>query len=84
MSRLLKVRGLPWTTTKKELRDFFAGVKLLNGLNGIHFILDDPEWAGVAYIQVASKRDYDRAREFHRKNLDGRYLDGIIELHIVS
>lgn len=77
VSRLLKVRGLPWTTTKTELRNFFGGVDLLNGLNGIHFITDDPNCAGIAYIQVASKRDYERAKAFHRKNLDGRYIDGM-------
>lgn len=80
VSRLLKIRGLPWTTTKKELRDFFAGVKMLNGLDGIHFISDDPNCAGIAYIQLATKRDYDRAKEFHRKNLDGRYIDGMHNL----
>lgn len=73
---LLKVRGLPWTTTKKELRNFFSGINILDGLNGIHFIADDPNNVGVAYMRMASKHDYDRAKGFHRKNLDGRYVDG--------
>lgn len=76
LSRLLKIRGLPWTTTKKDLRDFFVGVKLFNDLNGIHFISDDQNNFGVAYVQLASKKDYELAQRFHKKKLDERYIEG--------
>lgn len=76
MSLLLKIRGLPWTTTKKDLRDFFVGVKLFEDLNGIHFISDDQNNFGVAYVQLASKKDYELAQRFHKKKLDGRYIEG--------
>lgn len=78
VSRLIKVRGLPWTTTKTELRNFFSGIKIMDGVNGIYFIADDRNNIGVAYIRMASKKDFDRAKEFNRKNLDGRYVDGKI------
>lgn len=76
LSRLIRLRGLPWTTTKKEIVQFFSGINILGGVSGIHFIPDDPNMVGVAYVQVGSKKDYDLAKGYHRKNLDGRYIDG--------
>lgn len=78
LSRLIRIRGLPWTTTKKEIVHFFSGINILGGVSGIHFIPDDPNMVGVAYVQVTSKKDYDLAKGRHRKNLDGRYIDGKI------
>lgn len=73
---LIKVRGLPWTTTKKDLRDFFSKVNISHGLDGIHFITDDENNFGVAYIQLPTRQDYEIAQTFHRKKLDERYIDG--------
>lgn len=75
-SYLIKVRGLPWTTTKKDLRDFFAKVHILHGLDGIHFITDDENNFGVAYIQLPTRQDYEIAQTYHRKKLDERYIEG--------
>lgn len=75
-SYLIKVRGLPWTTTKKDLRDFFSKVHILHGLNGIHFITDDENNFGVAYIQLPTRQDYEVAQTYHRKKLDERYIEG--------
>ncbi|XP_055294776.1 G-rich sequence factor 1-like [Sitodiplosis mosellana] len=74
-SYLIKVRGLPWTTTKKDLREFFAKVHILNGLDGIHFITDDENNFGVAYIQLPTRQDYEVAQTYHRKKLDERYIE---------
>lgn len=73
---LIKVRGLPWKTTKKDLVEFFANVNIYNGLDGIHFVTDDENNFGVAYIQLSSRKDYDLAQSFHRKKLDERYIEG--------
>lgn len=75
-SYLVKVRGLPWTTTKKDLRDFLANVQISNELDGIHFITDDQHNFGVAYIQLATRKDYERVQSFHRKKLGDRYIEG--------
>lgn len=75
-SYLIKVRGLPWTTTKKDLRDFFCKVHILHGLDGIHFITDDENNFGVAYIQLPTRQDYEIAQMYHRKKLDERYIEG--------
>lgn len=75
-SYLIKVRGLPWTATKKDLLDFFANVHISNGFDGIHFITDDQNNFGVAYIQLPTRKDYDRAQNFHHKLLGDRYVEG--------
>ncbi|XP_031625949.1 uncharacterized protein LOC116342460 [Contarinia nasturtii] len=74
-SYLVKIRGLPWTATKKDLRDFFAKVHIMNGLDGIHFIADDENNYGVAYIQLPTRKDYELARKFDRKKLNERYIE---------
>lgn len=75
-SYLVKVRGLPWTTTKTDLRDFLANVQISNELDGIHFITDDQHNFGVAYIQLPTRKDYERVQSFHRKKLGDRYIEG--------
>lgn len=75
-SYIIKVRGLPWTTTKKDLREFFSKVHILNDLDGIHFIIDDENNFGVAYIQLPTRNDYEIAKKYHRKKLEERYIEG--------
>lgn len=83
-SLLLKIRGLPWTATKKDLRDFFVGIKILNDLDGIHFISDDQNNFGVAYIQLATKKDYELAQGYHKKKMDGRYIEGAYSIFFIN
>lgn len=73
---LIKVRGLPWTTTKKDLMDFFENVHILNDLDGIYFITDDENNFGVAYIQLPTRNDYEQAQKFHHMQLGDRYVEG--------
>lgn len=73
-SYLMKVRGLPWTTTKKDLRKFFTNVQISN--DGIHFITDDQNNFGVAYIQLPTRKDYERVQKYDRKKLGDRYIEG--------
>lgn len=75
-SYLIKVRGLPWTTTKKDLLDFFENVHISNGSDGIYFITDDQNNFGVAYVQLSTRKDYERAQKFHHKQLGDRYVEG--------
>lgn len=81
---LIKVRGLPWTTTKKDLRHFFGNVRISHDLDGIHFITDDENNVGVAYIQLPTRKDYELAQAHHHKKLDERYIEGsFFSLHFL-
>lgn len=74
-SYFVKMRGLPWAATKSEIQKFFSGVKIHNGLDGIHFITDDQSNVGVAFVEFASKKLFEQALTFHKKKLDERYIE---------
>lgn len=66
-------------TTKQEICDFFQGVNIVNGENGIHLVTlatNNSKPLGEAYIELASNDDLQLAHEFHKKNLGTRYIEG--------
>lgn len=74
-SYFVKMRGLPWATTKSEIQNFFSGVKIHNGLNGINFVTDDKSNVGVAFVEFASKKHFEQALTYHKQKLDERYIE---------
>lgn len=80
---IIRIRGLPWNTTVREICDFFEGVNILNGENGVHLITlatNNSKPLGEAYIELASNEDFELAKSFHKKNLGTRYIEGILLL----
>lgn len=76
---IIRIRGLPWNTTTQEICDFFDGVNILNGENGIHMVTlatNNTKPLGEAYIELASNDDLQQALSFHKKNLGPRYIEG--------
>lgn len=76
---IIRIRGLPWNTTKQEICDFFDGVNIVNGENGIHWVTlatNHTKPLSEAYIELASYDDFQRAQSFHKKNLGTRYIEG--------
>lgn len=56
---LIHASGLHWVTTKQEIVDFFSGINILNGANGIHFIIGETKNSrNEAFIQLTSSDDY--------------------------
>lgn len=77
---LIRIRGLPWSATKKEIVQFFDGVNILNGENGVHLITlsgNKSRPLGEAYIQLASEDDFNKAQNFHRQNMGQRYIESM-------
>lgn len=75
---LIRIRGLPWTATKKEIVQFFDNVNILNGENGVHLITlsgNKSRPLGEAYIQLASENDFNKAQNFHRQTMGSRYIE---------
>lgn len=64
---VIRVENFPWTATKRMIVYFFADIKILNGENGIHFIVDPVRIRTDAFIQLASSKDYRLA--MNRKQL---------------
>lgn len=76
---IIRIRGLPWNTTKHEICDFFDGVNIVNGENGIHLITvatNTSRPLGEAYIELATNEDLQLVHSFHKKNLGARYIEG--------
>lgn len=61
-ANLIRASGIPWIATKQEIVDFFGDIKILNGVQGIHFIIDKIKNSrNDAFIQLASKKHYELA-----------------------
>lgn len=84
---IIRIRGLPWNTTKQEICDFFDGVNIVNGEHGIHLVTlatSTSKPLGEAYIELASNDDMLLAQSFHKKNLGTRYIEGSEQLFVFS
>lgn len=74
---LIKMSGIPWTATKTELQAFLSEVNILNGINGIHFIIDEKKCSiNQAYIQLETRKDYSVAKNYNNATMDGVYVKG--------
>lgn len=79
---LVELQNLPRSATRKEIKDFFPGISILNGLHGIHFILDEKyRKYGRAFVQLEHLREYQSIKKFHLNRLDGRCIDGKYIVH---
>lgn len=57
---LVHVTGIPWTANKMTIMRFFDDLSILNGANGIHFVVNSV-YNNDAFIQLASYKDYQLA-----------------------
>lgn len=59
---LIQASGFPWFATKQDIVEHFNGINILNGENGIHFIIDKTKNSrNEAMIQLATEKDYQKA-----------------------
>lgn len=75
---IIRIRGLPRDATKQEICDFFYGVNIVNGENGIHSVnraTNNIKPLCEVYIELASYGDLQRAKTFHEKSLGKQYIE---------
>lgn len=78
---LIRAQGLPYSCTEEDVLNFFAGSKIRNGVNGIHFLLNrDGKRRGDALVELESEQDVHNALEKHRQYLGQRYVE-VFEIH---
>ncbi|KAH0615765.1 hypothetical protein JD844_026235 [Phrynosoma platyrhinos] len=76
---LIRAQGLPYSCTEEDVLNFFAGSKIRNGVNGIHFLLNrDGKRRGDALVELESEQDVQNALEKHR-----RYLGQLIKYSVM-
>ncbi|XP_068156544.1 LOW QUALITY PROTEIN: heterogeneous nuclear ribonucleoprotein H2 [Drosophila tropicalis] len=75
--KFIRLRGLPWSATHKEILDFLENVNVTNGSQGIHLVTSrvDGKNTGEAYVEVASQEDVEEARKLNKASMGHRYIE---------
>lgn len=74
---VIKVRGLPWSTTVDEILKFFSECNIANGKAGIHMTMSrEGRPSGEAYIEMDSEEDIEKAVKRDRDHMGHRYIEG--------
>jgi len=71
---VVRIRGLPWKATQKQIRDFFEGIKLVRVL-----ILNqtDGRPSGDALVEFQNEEDLEKGILKDKENIGERYIDVI-------
>ncbi|CAG7723426.1 unnamed protein product [Allacma fusca] len=74
-SLVIKLRGLPWSSTVDNILDFFKGIKVQGGREGVHLVTT-PEGrsSGEAFVEVVES-DMQDAIKKDKKNIGHRYIE---------
>uniref|UniRef100_A0A0V0G3S0 Putative splicing factor hnrnp-f n=2 Tax=Triatominae TaxID=70999 RepID=A0A0V0G3S0_TRIDM len=73
---VVKVRGLPWSTTEEDIVKFFSECNIRNGKNGVQMTLS-PQGrpSGEAYIEMETMEDVELACKRDRDYMGHRYIE---------
>jgi len=78
-TNVVVLRGLPWTASEVEIKEFFKGDEKLNDKikrDGIHILLDlNGRTSGIAYVEFDGYDDANKALMFHKKYMGNRYIE---------
>lgn len=78
---LIEVFGLPRSSARQDILNFFKDINILNGPNGIHFMTDEKDRkSGRAFIQLAQLKDFKLAHQYNTKYLGDHCITGNIKL----
>ncbi|XP_034663624.1 heterogeneous nuclear ribonucleoprotein H3 isoform X1 [Drosophila subobscura] len=75
--KFIRLRGLPWSATHKEILDFLENVNVTNGSQGIHLVTSrvDGKNTGEAYVEVSTQEDVEEARKLNKASMGHRYIE---------
>ncbi|KAE8749770.1 hypothetical protein FOCC_FOCC003509 [Frankliniella occidentalis] len=73
---VVKLRGLPWSTTVGEIYNFFSDCNIKNGKLGIQMTLSrEGRPSGEAYVEMMSEEDVEKACKRDRDHMGHRYIE---------
>ncbi|KAI5635169.1 RNA recognition motif domain-containing protein [Phthorimaea operculella] len=75
-SHIIKLRGLPFSTTVEDVLDFLSGVNVVGGKEGVHLTEVRPgRPSGECFVEVESQQDVDEALKKDKENMGKRYIE---------
>ncbi|XP_014291697.1 heterogeneous nuclear ribonucleoprotein H2 isoform X3 [Halyomorpha halys] len=73
---VVKVRGLPWSTTEEDIVKFFSECHIRNGKKGVQMTLSrEGRPSGEAYIEMETPEDVELACKRDRDYMGHRYIE---------
>lgn len=73
---IVRIRGLPWSSSKDDIVKFFSDCNIKGGLNGIHMTLSrEGRPSGSAYVEFETQEDVDKALEKDNQHIGQRYIE---------
>lgn len=83
---IVKLRGLPWNSTVKDITDFLDGCEILDGEKGVHLAIShrDGRPNGEAYVELATPDDIEKAFEKNKNVLGHRYIESKSCKHLLT
>ncbi|KAL4711579.1 hypothetical protein ACJJTC_003596 [Scirpophaga incertulas] len=67
---IVKLRGLPFSTTVEDVLDFLIGVNVVNGKEGVHLTEIRPgRPSGECFVEVESQNDVEEALKKDKENM---------------
>eukprot|EP01135_Chromosphaera_perkinsii_P011827 Nk52_evm18s2506 gene=Nk52_evmTU18s2506 len=73
---VVRLRGLPWSSTEQDIEKFFEGSQIRKRDDAILVTTNrDGKKTGEAYVQFESVEDAKKALEKHKHNMGERYIE---------
>ncbi|XP_052739994.1 heterogeneous nuclear ribonucleoprotein F isoform X2 [Bicyclus anynana] len=75
-SQIIKLRGLPFSTTVDDVLQFLSGISVVNGKDGVHLTEVRPgRPSGECFVEVETQEDVEEALKKDKENMGKRYIE---------
>jgi len=73
---IVKLRGLPWNVSPKEIYNFLKDCNIVNEEKGIHLTTSkDGRPSGECFVELMSQADVEKAKAHDKENMGKRYIE---------
>jgi len=73
---VVRLRGLPWAATSKDVLDLLKDCQVMNGEKGVHFTFaPDGRPSGEAFVELCADEDVSNALNHNNEHMGRRYVE---------